>query len=99
MNNTAENRRIKSIRLSEIVGHPLHNLTLECNGIYEATKRARNEIGIGTEIKSILPNLKPIKAHIGKIGDIIYPLLDFKYGVTGPSEVIWADAVEFRDSI
>lgn len=37
--------------------------------------------------------------HYAKKGDMLYPLLKVKYGVSGPSDVMWTVDDEIRDEL
>ena len=41
--------------------------------------------------------LRTISLHYKKKGDLIYPLLNTKYGIVGPSQVMWTVDDEIRD--
>ncbi|MCH4153756.1 MAG: PAS domain-containing protein [Saccharofermentans sp.] len=99
MNSNMEAKIKKSEQLARIIGHPVHILMLENKAIAGAVSDARRDIEGGRNIKESVGSLSVIKPHIAKIGDNIYPLLDFKYKVTGPSEVLWSEDIAIRDTI
>lgn len=43
--------------------------------------------------------IRDISVHYAKKGDLLYPLLKVKYGVSGPSDVMWTVDDEIRDEI
>lgn len=91
-------------QISDIIddlGHPVTIL------IYENSNIKRHVIKIKellkkknfNEINNILKSLSKISFHYDKKGDLIYPLLNTKYGFTGPSTVMWGVDVEIRNEI
>ncbi len=51
-----------------------------------------------TEISDkLLAKLREIAIHYAKKGDLLYPHLKVKYGISGPSDVMWTHDDEIRD--
>lgn len=51
-----------------------------------------------TEISDkLLAKLREIAIHYAKKGDLLYPYLKVKYGILGPSDVMWTHDDEIRD--
>ncbi len=50
-------------------------------------------------IDLLCENLAQIPIHYAKKGDLIYPLLNYKYGIIGPAKVMWAKDVELRQAL
>ena len=90
-----EEREAALRKLAAIPGHPLHTLTKEnasLEKLLEAEKAA-------DEKGAQLPKLRELSVHYAKKGDLLYPLLKVKYGITGPSDVMWTVDDEIRDEL
>ena len=48
---------------------------------------------------SLLRQLREAAIHYAKKGDLLYPHLKVKYGVSGPSDVMWTVDDEIRDEL
>lgn len=91
-NYTDKNSR--AAELENIIGHPLHTLTEENNLLSELLikfKEKRDE--------SLIPKIRELSIHYAKKGDLLYPLLKVKYGISGPSDVMWTVDDEIRDEL
>lgn len=92
--NAVENRQAKAARLEEISGHPLRQLALENKALakiiadYEQTGDVKQ-----------LEQLRSLSTHYAKKGDLLYPQLKVKYGISGPSDVMWGVDDEIRDEL
>ena len=98
-------------KLIAIKGHPLYTFTLEneqlakviaeCKKYLEAGKaeeKGSDNAGIN-DIKNLLRQLRGVAVHYAKKGDLLYPHLKVKYGVSGPSDVMWTVDDEIRDEL
>ncbi len=98
-------------KLIAIKGHPLYTFTLEneqlakviaeCKKYLETDKAVENgadNAGIN-DIKNLLGQLRGVAIHYAKKGDLLYPHLKVKYGVSGPSDVMWTVDDEIRDEL
>lgn len=88
------NKNAKAEELEEITGHPLYTFTKENNALAKLLinfKEGRDE--------SLLPKIRELSIHYAKKGDLLYPLLKVKYGISGPSEVMWTVDDEIRDEL
>lgn len=85
---------LKAQELEGIVGHPLYTFTEE-NKQFENLLSAYKESQDG----SLLSSIREISIHYAKKGDLLYPLLKVKYGISGPSEVMWTVDDEIRDEL
>ena len=47
----------------------------------------------------MIPQIRELSTHYAKKGDLLYPLLKVKYGVSGPSDVMWTVDDEIRDEL
>lgn len=80
--------------LEAIPGHPLDTLTREnekLSVLLEQFKTSRDE--------TLIPAIRELSTHYAKKGDLLYPLLKVKYGVSGPSDVMWTVDDEIRDEL
>ena len=82
--------------LLAIPGHPLQTLTQENENLTRIIGAARVD---GSDLTALLPKLREISTHYAKKGDLLYPLLKVRYGITGPSDVMWTVDDEIRDEI
>lgn len=76
-------------------GHPLQRFHEEnqriLRGLSELQKGAAHELNEAW--------VTAVSIHYAKKGDLLYPLLKTKYGVIGPSEVMWTVDDEIRDDL
>lgn len=79
----------KSEELSLIAGHPLQTLTRENEALSVLIGMARKQIGRGENCKETLNKIRGVGVHYAKKGDLLYPQLNVKYGIIGPSQVMW----------
>ena len=87
-------KNAKAAALEQIAGHPLQTLTKEnetLSGLLEQYK--------STQDASLIPQIRELSIHYAKKGDLLYPLLKVKYGVSGPSDVMWTVDDEIRDEL
>ena len=81
-------------RLKNTVGHPIYTLTREND---ELSKILDNLEDLDTD--EIFKKIEDISTHYAKKGGLLYPILKVKYGISGPSDVMWTVDDEIRDSI
>lgn len=94
----AAGSRDRTAGLRAIGGHPLQTFYLEneaINKALDAVVRASD----GGDAASALIRVGEISIHYAKKGDLIYPLLKTKYGIYGPSQVMWTIDGEIRSEI
>lgn len=92
----AHDNSSKAIQLINTAGHPLQTLTFEnkaINIVIENYRKAKTE---GADLKPIVAQARDIAIHYAKKGDLLYPLLKVKYGINGPSQVMWTVDDEIR---
>lgn len=80
--------------LTKTVGHPLYTFSKENDALtvlLEEFKKNRSE--------EIFNKIREISIHYAKKGDLLYPHLKVKYGVSGPSAVMWTVDDEIRDEL
>jgi len=97
----AEEGVTTAAQLAAIPGHPLQVLVAENDAIAErlAAARAALEAKELDRAKEELTVLRQISRHYSKKGDLLMPLLATRYGITGPSNVMWTVDVEIREEI
>ena len=88
------NKNAMAAALEEITGHPLYTLTKENHALSELIKKYRE-----TGDASLISEIREISIHYAKKGDLLYPVLKVRYGVSGPSDVMWTVDDEIRDEI
>lgn len=88
------NKNAMAAALEEITGHPLYTLTKENNAFSGLIKKYRE-----TGDASLISDIREISIHYAKKGDLLYPVLKVRYGVSGPSDVMWTVDDEIRDEI
>ncbi|WP_108831193.1 DUF438 domain-containing protein [Aedoeadaptatus coli] len=89
-----QENKAKSAALEEIPGHPLSTLKKEneaLSALLTKFKESRDE--------SVLPQIRELSIHYAKKGDLLYPLLNVHYGISGPSDVMWTVDDEIRDTL
>lgn len=91
----------RAAELAATKGHPLSTLTRENAALSEEIASARRALEEGSDagIHEALVGLREVSVHYAKKGDLIFPLLATRYGITGPSNVMWTIDDEIRDEI
>ena len=84
----------RAAALTKTVGHPLYTFTKENDALAELLEKFKNERSEETFNK-----IREISIHYAKKGDLLYPHLKVKYGVSGPSAVMWTVDDEIRDDL
>ena len=84
----------RAAALEEIVGHPLYTLTKENSVLTSLLSRFKASRDV-----TLIPQIRELSTHYAKKGDLLYPLLKVKYGVSGPSDVMWTVDDEIRDEL
>ena len=87
-------KNAKAASLEAIAGHPLYTFTKENNSLAALINAYRE-----TRNASLLSNIRELSIHYAKKGDLLYPLLKVRYGVFGPSDVMWTVDDEIRDEL
>ncbi len=80
--------------MEEMIGHPLYTLTKENKALSKLLARFKEK-----REASLLPDIRELSIHYAKKGDLLYPLLKVKYGISGPSDVMWTVDDEIRDEL
>lgn len=87
-------KNARAAALEAVSGHPLQTLTRENAALSALLEAYKN-----THDASLIPQIRELSIHYAKKGDLLYPLLKVKYGVSGPSDVMWTVDDEIRDDI
>ena len=89
----------RAATLAAIKGHPLHTLTRENEALTQRIATAREALAVGADMTDALAKVREVIVHYEKKGDLFYPLLDVRYGISGPSDVMWTVDDEIRDEL
>lgn len=84
----------RSAELTKITGHPLYTFTKENEALTELLEKFKD-----TRDSEIFDKIRELSIHYAKKGDLLYPHLKVKYGVSGPSAVMWTVDDEIRDEL
>lgn len=95
-----EKKLAATAALIGITGHPLQTFTLENEVLENVIRECRKEVE-KTEMISqeLFGKLREVAIHYAKKGDLLYPHLKVKYGISGPSDVMWTTDDEIRDEL
>ena len=85
--------------LSAIQGHPLQTLRRENEALTALIWEARETLSAGEDAEAPLAALRELSVHYAKKGDLLYPLLKTRYGIAGPSDLMWTEDDEIRDAL
>lgn len=84
----------RAAELTKIYGHPLYTFTKENEVLTELLDKFKT-----SRDEEIFNKIREISIHYAKKGDLLYPHLKVKYGVSGPSAVMWTVDDEIRDEL
>lgn len=87
-------KNARAAEMERVTGHPLYTLTRENEALADLLLRFKES---GDE--DLIPAIRDLSIHYAKKGDMLYPLLKVKYGVSGPSDVMWTVDDEIRDEL
>ena len=94
-----EERETRTRELAQIKGHPLWLFANENGALAMLLEQAEEKIKDGSANKKTLESLRGISIHYAKKGDLLYPVLNVRYGISGPASVMWTVDDEIRDEI
>ena len=94
-----EKKLAATAKLAEITGHPLNTFTLENRELEKVLAACREAAQTGAIKRSLLDKLRELAIHYAKKGDLLYPHLKVRYGISGPSDVMWTVDDEIRDEL
>ena len=89
-----QENKAKAAALEEIPGHPLYTLKEENEALSELLAKFKEN-----KEESLLEQIRELSIHYAKKGDLLYPLLKVRYGISGPSDVMWTVDDEIRDAL
>lgn len=95
----AENKMEKADRLIAITGHPLYTFTRENEALQALLDKIKGETDTPASVLEDLKKVREVSIHYAKKGDLLYPVLNVRYGITGPSDVMWSVDDEIRDEL
>lgn len=87
-------KNARAVALEGISGHPLCTMTKENNSLSSLLEEFKT-----SQDKKLLSKIRELSVHYAKKGDLLYPLLKVKYGISGPSDVMWTVDDEIRDEL
>ena len=82
-----------------IPGHPIRTFVLENKELEKVIAQCRAAIGKGKIEEALYDRLREVSVHYAKKGDLLYPHLNVKYKISGPSAVMWTVDDEIRDEL
>lgn len=82
-----------------IPGHPICTFVLENKELEKVIVQCRAAIGTGKIEDELFDQLRQVSVHYAKKGDLLYPHLNVKYKISGPSAVMWTVDDEIRDEL
>ena len=82
-----------------IPGHPIRIFVLENKELEKVIAQCRAAIGKGKIEEALYERLREVSVHYAKKGDLLYPHLNVKYKISGPSAVMWTVDDEIRDEL
>lgn len=81
------------------VGHPLYTFTKENEALKKVLDEAREALSHHEIDQKLLGRVRELAIHYAKKGDLLYPHLKVRYGISGPSDVMWTVDDEIRDEL
>ena len=87
------------MELRTIENHPLNTFALENEAISDALKELRRAMDVKENVMPALKKAREASIHYAEKGDLLYPILNVKYGFSGPSNVMWGVDDEIRDEM
>lgn len=97
-----QNKLKRAAELAQIPGHPLNTLTRENEVLTKRIEITKASIAESESFDEILANLEEVREiaiHYAEKGDLIYPHLNVKYDISGPSNIMWTVDDEIRDEM
>ena len=87
------------MELRKIENHPLNTFALENEAISDALKELRRAMDTKENVMPALKKAREASIHYAEKGDLLYPILNVKYGFSGPANVMWGVDDEIRDEM
>lgn len=91
-----DNKQLVTKKLTEKVGHPLNTFAAENKKLEELIEETKIALEKNENVYEAFLNLRDISIHYAKKGDLLYPHLEAKYNISGPSKVMWTVDDEIR---
>ena len=82
-----------------IPGHPICTFVLENKELEKVIAQCRAAIGTGKIEDELFERLRQVSVQYAKKEDLLYPHLNVKYKISGPSAVMWTVDDEIRDEL
>ncbi len=96
----AKETDINVMALIATKGHPLYTFTMENRALDDVLDEAINNLHKNDDLTNEeLEKTRAVAIHYAKKGDLLYPNLKVKYGISGPSDVMWGVDDEIRDEL
>jgi len=87
-------KNARAADLAAIPGHPLYTFSKENEAFTALLSQFRAD-----RDDTLIAKFRELSIHYAKKGDLLYPHLKVKYGVSGPSDVMWTVDDEIRDEL
>lgn len=97
--NTSTKQDERTKELVSTKGHLLYTLTEENKAIENLVDKIKEKSSLQIDVNEDLKQLKQLSIHYTKKADLLYPMLKVKYGIAGPSDVMWGVDYEIRSQI
>ena len=85
--------------IADVYGHPVNTYVRENAALTELIAKTREKMSAGEDVGAELKEMRQLSIHYASKGDLIYPVLDARYDITGPSNVMWTVDDEIRDEM
>lgn len=82
-----------------VKGHPIQTFGLENQALEKIIDECREAAANGRVEEALYDRLREVSVHYAKKGDLLYPHLNVKYKISGPSAVMWTVDDEIRDEL
>lgn len=92
-------KKEKAAELCRLKGHPLYTMTKENEALSALIEEAKDVMPNAEEERNVLEKIREVTIHYAKKGDLFYPHMKVKYGISGPSDVMWTVDDEVRDEL
>ena len=95
----AKNKEALAKELEQITGHPLYTFTKENEELRKLLAAIKPKLATKEDVTELFTKIREVSVHYAKKGDLLYPLLNVKYDISGPSNVMWTVDDEIRDEM
>ncbi|MBQ6735683.1 MAG: DUF438 domain-containing protein [Lachnospiraceae bacterium] len=95
----AKNKEAQAKELEQITGHPLYTFTKENEELRKLLVAIKPKLATKEDVTELFTKIREVSVHYAKKGDLLYPLLNVKYDISGPSNVMWTVDDEIRDEM